>query len=110
MGGHCPGNRWLRIALTEAALTATRIKDSALGARYRRIMWHRGHKKAVIAVAHTIPRTAYHLLSRQIEYHGFRVDYFDRRYTERVEHRAIQLLERQGYRVVVSNRQRKCKD
>lgn len=29
-----------------------------------------------------------------------RVDYFDRRHRERVTHRAIQLLERQGYRVV----------
>lgn len=40
------GNRWLRIALTEAALAGIRTKDSALGARYRRIMRHRGHKKA----------------------------------------------------------------
>lgn len=48
------GNRWLRTALTEAALAAIRVKDSRLAARYRRVMRHRGHKKAVVAVAHTI--------------------------------------------------------
>jgi hypothetical protein len=95
------GNRWLQIALTEAALTAIRTKDSALRAHDRRIMRHRGHKKAVIAVAHTILRTAHHLLNRAIDYQDLGVDYFDRRHTERVKHRAIQLLERQGYTTVV---------
>lgn len=95
------GNRALRVALTEAALASIRCKDSALGARYRRIMRHRGHKKAVVAVAHTILRIAYHLLSRQVDCQDLGVDYFDRRYTERVKHRAIQLLERQGYCVVL---------
>jgi hypothetical protein len=28
--------------------------------RYRRIMWHRDHKKAIIAVAHAILVTAYY--------------------------------------------------
>src|SRR2546425_11673691 len=42
------GNRWLRMTLIEAAGAAIRTKDSALGARYRRVMRHRGHKKAVV--------------------------------------------------------------
>ena len=37
------GNQWLRMALIEAALAAIRTKDSALAARYRRVMRHRGH-------------------------------------------------------------------
>lgn len=64
-------------------------------------MRHRGHKKAIIAVAHTILRIAYHLLSRQVDYHDLGVDYFARRHTARITHRAIQLLERQGYRLVL---------
>src|SRR5437660_11619869 len=50
------GNRWLRMTLIEAAAAATRTKDSALQARYRRVMRHRGHKKAVVAVAHAMLR------------------------------------------------------
>jgi transposase len=66
------GNRWLRAALTEAALAATRRSGCALAARYRRLMRHSGHKKAVVAVGHTILVTAYHLLARQTAYPGAR--------------------------------------
>jgi len=95
------GNGWLRTALTEAALGAIRTKGSALGARYRRIMRHRGHKKAVIAVAHALLRAAYHLLARRLPYRDLGADYVDRRHTERVTRRAVQALERQGYRVTL---------
>jgi len=95
------GNRWLRAALTEAALAAVRTSNSAFTARYRRIMRHRGHKKAVLAVAHAMLVTAYHLLARQTTYHELGADYFDRRHGERVTQRAVQLLERQGYRVTL---------
>jgi transposase len=92
------GNRWLRTALIEAAQAATRT-DCALAAQYRRIMRHRGHKKAVVAVAHSILVVAYHLLSRQTTYRELGAGYFDRRHAERATRRAIQVLERQGYRV-----------
>jgi transposase len=96
------GNRWLRSALTEAALAAaTRSSTGAFAARYRRIMPHRGHKKAVIAVAHAMLITAYHLLARQTTYRDPGTTYYERRHAERVRHRAIQTLERQGYRVVL---------
>jgi transposase len=95
------GNRWLRAALTEAALAAIRTSNSAFTASYRRIMRHRGHKKAVLAVAHAMLVTAYHLLARQTPYQELGADYFDRRHGERVTQRAVQLLERQGYRVTL---------
>jgi len=95
------GNRWLRTALVEAALSASRAKDSALAARYRRISRHRGHKKAVIAVAHAILVGVYYMLVRQVPYQELGPDYFDRRHTERVRRRAVQALERQGYRVIL---------
>jgi transposase len=90
------GDRWLRSALTEAALAAIRPARSAFGARYRRIMRHRGHKKAIIAVAHALLVTAYHLLARGTTYRELGADYYDRRHAERVARRAIQTLERQG--------------
>ena len=95
------GNRWLRAALTEAALAATRRSGCALAARYRRLMRHRGHKKAVVAVAHSILVTAYHLLARQTAYRELGADSFDRMHAERAKRRAIQALERQGYKVTI---------
>lgn len=96
-----PGNRWLRMALIEAASMAARGRHTAFGARYRRIARHRGHKKAVVAVAHAMLVTAYHLLDRQIEYREPGADYFDRRHAERATRRALRTLERQGYRVTL---------
>src|SRR5206468_3014634 len=41
------GDRWLRKALTEIALAEIGTKKSAFGASHRRVMRHRGHKKAL---------------------------------------------------------------
>jgi hypothetical protein len=95
------GNRWLRVALIEAAQGAVNTKDSALRARYRRVMQHRGHNKAVVAVAHAMLRAIYHMLAEGTTYRELGADYYDRRHQQRVTRRAIQLLERQGYRVVL---------
>jgi transposase len=95
------GNQWLRMALIEAALGAIRTKDSALAARYRRVMRHRGHKKAVVAVAHAMLRTVYHILAEGTPYRDPGPDYYDRRHARRVTRRAIELLERQGYQVTL---------
>src|SRR5262249_11584361 len=54
------GNRWLRTALVEAAAGASRAKNSALQARFRRVLRHRGPKKAIVAVAHALLRMVYH--------------------------------------------------
>ncbi len=95
------GNRWLRNALIEAAAGASRAKDSALQARFRRVLRHRGPKKAVVAVAHTLLRIAYHVLAHGTTYRELGADYYDRRLSQRLTHRAIRLLEGQGYRVTL---------
>jgi transposase len=48
------GNPHLRAALVEAARAAIRTKDTYLRAQYEQIKRRRGHKKAVMAVAHSI--------------------------------------------------------
>lgn len=95
------GNRWLRNALIEAAAGASRAKDSALQARFRRILRHRGPKKAVVALAHTLLRIVYHVLADGTAYHELGGDYLDRQHRQRITRRAIQLLQRQGYRVTL---------
>ena len=64
-------------------------------------MRHRGHKKAVVAVAHAMLVTVYHLLAQQTSYRDLGPDYYDRRHAERVRNRAIHTLEGQGYRVIL---------
>src|SRR5205085_1282344 len=74
--GQCPGNdrsagkrrsgrtrkgsRWLGIALTEAALAATRTKNTYLAAQYQRLRPRRGHQRALRSLGDlaAIPRHA----------------------------------------------------
>jgi transposase len=95
------GNRWLRAALIEAAHAAAKTNDSALQARHRRVMRHRGYNRAIMAVAHAMLRAIYHMLAEGTTYRELGPDYYDRRHTQRVTRRAIQMLERLGYRVTL---------
>jgi transposase len=95
------GNRWLRALLVETALAAIRKKDGPFGARYRRVLRHRGHPKAVIAVAHALLRTIYHVLASGQEYHNLGPDYYDRRDTDRARQRAVRTLEGLGFKVTI---------
>jgi transposase len=74
------GDRWLRVALIEAANSAAgRTKDTYLRAQYLRIKRRRGHKKAIVAVAHSIPVSAYHVLAEGRPYDELGGDSFLRR-------------------------------
>ena len=64
-------------------------------------MRHRGHKKAVIAVAHTLLVMAYHLLSRQVTYVELGSTYLEQRDREQATKRYIKQLERLGHRVLL---------
>src|SRR5262249_27988145 len=58
-----PGNPYLRSALVEAALAVTREKDCYFREKYYRLKARRGHKRAVVAVAHKILIAIYYVLS-----------------------------------------------
>ena len=95
------GSKWLRSALVEAGQAAARTKDTALTGRHRRIMRHRGYRKAVVAVGHEILLIAHCLIGRQTTYHELGADYFDRRDAERTTRRCVRLLEKLGHRVTL---------
>jgi transposase len=95
------GNRYLRGMLAQCALAATRKRGSALQARYHRVKRHRGHKKAVIAVAHQLLEIAYYVMRDDVTYHELGADYFDRRHAERAVRRHRRQLEALGYRVTI---------
>jgi transposase len=95
------GNRYLRAALIECALGASRAKHTALQALYGRVKSHRGHKKAVVAVAHQILRISYHLMRNETVYQELGADYFDRRHRQRTVRRHLRSLERLGYQVLL---------
>jgi transposase len=94
------GSPWLRTALVEAALGATR-KNGYLQAKYRRVRSRRGHQRAVIAVAHAQLEIIHTLLSRGELYTDLGADFFERQQAEQLTRRAIRQLERLGHQVIL---------
>jgi transposase len=95
------GNRFLRGALIESPLAATRATGTALQARYRRVKQHRGHKKAIVAVGHQMLEIAYYIMRDETTYHELGADYFARRDRDRTIRRSVKQLEALGYRVTL---------
>ena len=97
------GSPWLRTALVEAALGATR-KNGYLQAKYRRVRSRRGHQRAVIAVAHAQLEIIHTLLARGELYSDLGADFFERQQAEQITRRAIRQLERLGHQVILKER------
>jgi transposase len=96
------GNPYLRVALTEAATAAARTKNTYLRAQYEQIKRRRGHKKAIIAVAHSILIASYHILEDHVPYHDLGGDYLTRRADpNRLTKRLLGQLERLGHQVTL---------
>jgi transposase len=83
-GGICPGNNesagrhksrhtthgnpWFRATLIESAWSASRKKGSAFQFRYQRLKPKVGHKRALVAVAHSMVKAIYYVLANRQEY------------------------------------------
>ncbi len=99
------GDRWLRRALVEAACAAARAKDTALAARYRRLLVRRGKKKAAVAVGHSILTLVYALLAHGEVYHEAGPAYLEEHRRQRVQQRALDQLRALGFAVTLTPKQ-----
>ena len=96
------GNPHLRAALVESANAAARSKNTYLRAQYEQVKHRRGHKKAIVAVAHSILIAAYHILEDDVPYQDLGGDYFTRRADpNRIAKRLVAQLERLGHTVTL---------
>jgi transposase len=75
------GAPWLKSLLVQCAWAASRSSQTYLHAQFLRIKARRGPKKAAMAVAASILRSAYYMLRDNTEYHDLGPDYFLRRDT-----------------------------
>lgn len=94
-----PGNPYLRAALVESAVVTTRMKDCYYREKYFRLKARRGHKRAVVAVAHKLLIAIYQVLSTNTPYQELGADYLERLEPERLKRNLVRRLERLGYHV-----------
>ncbi len=95
------GDRWLRIALIEAAWAEARTRGTYLASLYARIARRRGAKKAAVAVAHSILVAAWHILQRGVPYHDLGSSHFDRLHTARLTRHYLRRLADLGLQITV---------
>jgi len=96
------GSRWLRRALVECAYAAARMKDTALAARFRRLVVRRGPKAAAVAVGHTILTLVYALLAHGELSQEPGPAYLDQRRRRRAQQRAVDQLRALGDEVALT--------
>jgi transposase len=73
------GNRQLRKVMVQCAWAAVRTKGTYVGSLYHRLAARRGKKRAIVAVAHSMLVSFYHMLSKRQPYQDLGADYFDQR-------------------------------
>jgi len=116
-GGTCPGNNesagkhkpsgarkgnpYLRTALCNAAIAASRKRGCFYKAKYYRLKSRRGGGRAALAIAHKLLVCIYHMLSGNTVYRELGEDYFDMRDTERATRRYVRRLQDLGFTVVL---------
>jgi transposase len=96
-----PGNPYLKGALGTAAMSAARSKNTYLSAKYRRIASRRGPLKAVVALEHAMLVAIWHMLNDGTLYSDPGDDFFTRRNPDRSRMRAVEQLQRMGYKVTL---------
>lgn len=91
--------KWLKTTLVQAAWAAVKKKDSYPRAQFLRLKARRGSQKAIVAVAASLLKAAYHMLQRDADYQDLGGDYFQRKSSEKAAFQLVRGLQRLGYEV-----------
>lgn len=94
-----PANRWLRSILVQMANAAVRCKASYFATVYRRLAPRRGHKRAIVAVAHRLLIAVYHILKQHQPYRDHRTTESGQQRQQQLVQTLQQRIERLGYQV-----------
>lgn len=94
-----PSNRWLRGMLVQMANAAVRCNSSYFATVYRRLAARRGHKRAIVAVAHRLLIAVYHMLRQHQPYRDYHTTVPGQHTEQQLVKKLQQRVERLGYQV-----------
>jgi transposase len=102
-GASTKGNKQLKTILCEIAATIARSPGTYLHVFYHRLARRRGKPRAMLAVAHSLLVSIYHMLRDQVPYQvpyqDLGPDYFDHLHAQRLERHYVHRLEALGFEV-----------
>jgi transposase len=93
------GSRWIRPTLIQVALAAIKVKDSYTALLYQRLKGRRGHRRAIVAVAHHIVEAMYHMLRNHEPYREPDITHLNRYLKEKRIDRMCKAFAKLGYSV-----------
>ena len=91
------GNKLLRTTLVVCAHAAVKNKASYFSAQYNRICAHRGKKRAIVAVAHSMLIAIYHMLKEHVPFKDLGSEYFNQFNRERKINSLLKKLKELGW-------------
>lgn len=94
-----PSNRWLRGMLVQMANAAVRCKSSDFATVFRRLAARRGHKRAILAVAHRLLIAVYRMLRQHQPYRDYQLTPLGQCSQEQRLQQLQQRVEQLGYQV-----------
>ena len=105
-GKSTKGNKYLRAVLCQMAWSLARSKTpNYFNALYHRIARRRGKKRAIVAVAHSLLVTIYHMIRDNKPYQDLGSEHLSQLDADRVQRRAVQHLQQLGYEVPLTPKQ-----
>jgi transposase len=95
------GNPHLKPVLIQAALAASRKRDSYFHQKFLRLRARSGHQRAVMAIAHKLVITMYYILARGAPYRDLGADYLDKLRAKSTARSLVRRLQGLGYNVIL---------
>jgi len=96
------GTPWGKSLMVQLAWPAVRKRGSYFEALFKRLKARRGAKRAIVAVAHAMVVTIYHMLSKGTPYEDLGADHHDKLNKEKLIKRLSHRLGRLGYDVALT--------
>jgi len=85
--------------LIEVAWAAVRRKESYLRAKFQRLAYRRGAKKAIIAIGHSISKMLYHPIKERVRYQEPERQQPTEQQKQKLLKKHLNALERLGYKI-----------
>lgn len=96
------GNPYLKTILVQAAASAINKDGSYYQFKFRRLKQRRGHKRALVAIAHAMLVTIYHMIKKGEPYRELGANFVTDYETGRKKNDLVKQLQKLGYTVSLS--------
>jgi transposase len=96
------GNAYLKTALRNAAIGASRTRGSFFKTKYSKLEVRRGGGRAALALGHKLLVIAYHVLRSGEPYRELGEHYHDKRNADRTVRRCVRRLQNLGFTVTIA--------